>query len=39
MESLTHADDMLQFEAVAFAIALDRVYFGVEFTNVHRLAR
>jgi len=39
MESLTQADDMLQFEAVAFAIALDRVYFGVEFTNVHRLAR
>jgi len=39
MESLTQADDMLRFEAVAFAIALDRVYFGVELTNVHRLAR
>ena len=26
------------FEAVAFQIALDRIYFGVEPTNVHRLA-
>ena len=38
LESLTHADDVLYFEALAFQIALDRVYFGVEPTNVHRLA-
>jgi Uma2 family endonuclease len=38
LETLTHADDVLHFEAVAFRITLDRVYFGVEPTNVHRLA-
>jgi Uma2 family endonuclease len=37
-ETLTHADDSLLFDALAFAITLDRVYFGVEPTNVHRLA-
>jgi Uma2 family endonuclease len=36
-ETLTHTDDVLHFEAVAFRITLDRVYFGVEPTNVHRL--
>ena len=35
-ETLTHTDDVLHFEAVAFRITLDRVYFGVEPTNVHR---
>jgi Uma2 family endonuclease len=38
LETLTHADDFLDVEAVAFRIALDRVYFGVEPTNVRRLA-
>lgn len=38
LETLTHADDVLLFDALAFTIALDRVYFGVEPTNVHRLA-
>jgi Uma2 family endonuclease len=37
-ETLTHADDVLLFDALAFTIALDRIYFGVEPTNVHRLA-
>ncbi len=31
VESLTHADDALSFEAVRFALALRQVYFGVEF--------
>ena len=38
LETLTHADDVLLFEALAFTIALDSIYFGVEPTNVHRLA-
>jgi Uma2 family endonuclease len=37
-ETLTHAGDSLLFDALAFTITLDRVYFGVEPTNVHRLA-
>lgn len=38
LETLTHAEDILLFDALAFTIMLDRVYFGVEPTNVHRLA-
>ena len=37
-ETLTHADDSLLFDALAFTIALERVYSSVEPTNVHRLA-
>jgi Uma2 family endonuclease len=39
LEILTGPDDLLQFEAIGFEIALERVYFGVELTNVRRLAR
>ncbi len=38
-ETLTQPDDILHFEAVGFQIDLERVYFGVELTNVHRLSR
>jgi Uma2 family endonuclease len=38
LETLTHADDVLLLDALAFTITLDRIYFGVEPTNVHRLA-
>jgi Uma2 family endonuclease len=38
LETLTHADDVLLFDALAFTIALDSIYFGIEPTNVHRLA-
>jgi hypothetical protein len=38
-ETLAQPDDILHFEAVRFQIDLDRVYFGVELTNVHRLSR
>jgi Uma2 family endonuclease len=37
-ETFTHADDDLLFDALAFKIALESIYFGVEPTNVHRLA-
>jgi Uma2 family endonuclease len=37
-ETLTHADDSLLFDALAFTFPLERIYFGVEPTNVHRLA-
>jgi Uma2 family endonuclease len=37
-ETLTQSDDILHFEAVGFQIDLERVYFGVEPTNVHRLS-
>jgi Uma2 family endonuclease len=37
LETLTHAEDVLLLDALAFTIALDGVYFGVEPTNVHRL--
>ena len=36
-ETLTHAEDILLFDALGFTITLDRIYFGVEPTNVHRL--
>ncbi len=39
LQVLTSPEDVLHFEAVAFTIALERVYFGVELTNVRRLAR
>jgi Uma2 family endonuclease len=39
LESLTQPDDHLQLEAVAFESSFERIYFGVEPTNVHRLAR
>ena len=39
LEVLTTPEDMLHFEAINFTIALERVYFGVELTNVRRLAR
>ena len=38
LETLTHADDVLLFDALAFTIALDSIYFRIEPTNVHRLA-
>jgi Uma2 family endonuclease len=38
LETLTHAEDVLLLDALAFTITLDRIYFGVEPTNVHRLA-
>jgi Uma2 family endonuclease len=38
LETLTHADDSLLFDALAFTITLDRVCVGVEPTSVHRLA-
>jgi Uma2 family endonuclease len=38
-ETLTQSDDILHFEAVGFQIDIERVYFGVEPTNVHRLSR
>ena len=39
MESLTQADEILRFDALAFEHrCLNSVYFGVELTNVHRLA-
>lgn len=39
LEVLTSPEDALHFEAINFTIALERVYFGVELTNVRRLAR
>jgi Uma2 family endonuclease len=38
LETLTHGNDALLLDALAFTITLDRVYFGVEPANVHRLA-
>jgi hypothetical protein len=37
--SLTQPDESLQLEAVVFDLALERIYFGVDLTNVRRLAR
>jgi Uma2 family endonuclease len=39
LEVLTGTDDVLTFEAVRFSIPLQRIYLGVEPSNVHRLAR
>jgi len=39
LQILTSPEDVLHFEAINFTIALERVYFGVELTNVRRLAR
>lgn len=38
METLTQPDDVLLFEALAFEMKLEQVYFAVEPTNIHRLA-
>jgi Uma2 family endonuclease len=38
-ETLTQPDDILHIKAVGFLIDLERVYFGAEPTNVHRLSR
>ena len=39
LEVLTDPDDLLTFEAVRFSISLQQIYFGVELSNVRRLAR
>jgi hypothetical protein len=38
LQVLTNPDEILLFEAVAFSIAMEQVYFGVELTTVRRLA-
>jgi Uma2 family endonuclease len=37
LETLTHVEDVLLLDALAFTISLETIYFGVELTNVHRL--
>jgi Uma2 family endonuclease len=38
LEVLTEPDDLLNIEAVRFNIKLEQVYFGVELSNIRRLA-
>ena len=37
-ETLTQPDDELVLEAVGFTIALNRVYFAIDLSNVHRIS-
>lgn len=39
LEVLTEPEEMLSFEAVPFSLATHQVYFGVDISNVRRLAR